>query len=357
MEAMQGGGREALGGAELRPVAAGRAARRRRCAAGRERGAHAARGPRPVRGLLPLPPRRGRRGHLRRRAPGDRQRRRTCASTSCSRSARTRWAKLDRFEGRIPRLFAQLRPRRAPGPDGGAARRSSGPVESGTAGCRRGEQPYTVEPALVDAVLDAAAAGGSRSPRAAPRGDPRRRVERRGDRGAVPPARHGAALARDGRGGRARPDPRPARGARRARSRSSRTTCSKRSARSPPPSRPSPPTLFRFLVTRSKTKIAHPASDLADWTERPEPEVAAVLEKLCRGESGRILRPVRRPRARPGDDALRALPRRPRRADPRLAARLRGRTGPGARRTGSSPVSEACWSRSSPSSPRSASGR
>ena len=48
--------------------------------------------------------------------------------------------------------------------------------------------------------------------------------------------------------------------------------------------------LFRFLVTRSKTKIAHPASDLAEWTGRPEPEVSAVLDKLCRGESGRILR-------------------------------------------------------------------
>ena len=52
--------------------------------------------------------------------------------------------------------------------------------------------------------------------------------------------------------------------------------------------------VFRFLVTRSKTKIAHPATDLADWT-RPEPEVTAVLEKLCRGESGRILRSVSPP--------------------------------------------------------------
>ena len=48
-------------------------------------------------------------------------------------------------------------------------------------------------------------------------------------------------------------------------------------------------------MTRSKTKIAHSASDLAEWTDRPEPEVTAVLEKLCRGESGRILRAVRSP--------------------------------------------------------------
>src|SRR5215218_5882788 len=53
--------------------------------------------------------------------------------------------------------------------------------------------------------------------------------------------------------------------------------------------------LFRFLVTRSKTKIAHPASDLAEWTKRSEPDVIAVLEQLCRGESGRILRAVAPP--------------------------------------------------------------
>ncbi len=50
--------------------------------------------------------------------------------------------------------------------------------------------------------------------------------------------------------------------------------------------------LFRFLVTRSKTKIAHPASDLAEWSGRPEAEVTVVLDKLCTGEGGRILRRV-----------------------------------------------------------------
>jgi WD40 repeat protein len=47
---------------------------------------------------------------------------------------------------------------------------------------------------------------------------------------------------------------------------------------------------FQYLVTRSRTKIAHSDSDLADWTKQPEPEVASVLEKLSRGETGRILR-------------------------------------------------------------------
>ena len=46
------------------------------------------------------------------------------------------------------------------------------------------------------------------------------------------------------------------------------------------------------MVTRSKTKIAHTASDLADWVKRPERDVRPVLEKLSTGEAGRILRPI-----------------------------------------------------------------
>jgi WD40 repeat protein len=49
---------------------------------------------------------------------------------------------------------------------------------------------------------------------------------------------------------------------------------------------------LRFLVSKSKTKIAHTSSDLSEWTGRPEPQVTAVLETLCAGESGRILRAV-----------------------------------------------------------------
>src|SRR5262249_1054759 len=42
----------------------------------------------------------------------------------------------------------------------------------------------------------------------------------------------------------------------------------------------------------SGTKIAHSASDLAEWTGRPEAEVTRVLDRLCSGESGRILRAI-----------------------------------------------------------------
>src|SRR5439155_7852760 len=50
--------------------------------------------------------------------------------------------------------------------------------------------------------------------------------------------------------------------------------------------------VFRFLATRSKTKVTQSATDLAEWTKRPEPEVATVLDKLCSPEHGRILRPI-----------------------------------------------------------------
>ncbi len=204
------------------------------------------------------------------------------------------WAKLDRFEGRIPSLFANYlrvehldRDGGARG-DRGADRGVEPPPAAGRAAVRRSSRRSST------AVLDAAAAGGSRSRDERRRGAPDA-ASADDDRGAVPPARDGAALARDGRGGRrTRSTLARARGARRRARRSSRTTCSTRSASSRPPSRPSPPTCFRFLVTRSKTKIAHPASDLAEWTGGPEPEVAAVLDKLCRGESGRILRAVAR---------------------------------------------------------------
>ncbi len=58
--------------------------------------------------------------------------------------------------------------------------------------------------------------------------------------------------------------------------------------------------VFRHLVTRSGEKFAHAAPDLADLVKRPEPEVAAVLDKLSGSQSGRILRPIARPGGRNG---------------------------------------------------------
>ena len=87
-----------------------------------------------------------------------------------------------------------------------------------------------------------------------------------------------------------------------------------------------------------------------------------MLEKLCRGESGRILRSVSPPA---GETAvqLRALPRRPRRADPRVAQAYEQQREQEAERSasgrsgGGSCASAPCCSHSSPSSPGSPSGR
>ena len=49
---------------------------------------------------------------------------------------------------------------------------------------------------------------------------------------------------------------------------------------------------FRFMVTSSRTKIAHRARDLAEWTGRPESDIVRVLTQLAGGRGGRILRPL-----------------------------------------------------------------
>jgi WD40 repeat protein len=59
----------------------------------------------------------------------------------------------------------------------------------------------------------------------------------------------------------------------------------------PPDERDIAAAAFRYLVTRSRTKIAHSVADLADWTEVPEERLTPVLEHLS-GSGARILRPV-----------------------------------------------------------------
>jgi WD40 repeat protein len=58
--------------------------------------------------------------------------------------------------------------------------------------------------------------------------------------------------------------------------------------------------IFHHLVTPSGTKIAHTATDLADYAQLPQPEVVPVLEELSRGDV-RILRPVPPPSGRADD--------------------------------------------------------
>ena len=222
------------------------------------------------------------------------------------------------LRGAHPGAVRQLPARRPPRPRRRARGDRGADRASGTERLPPGEQPYAIEPALVEAVLDGRGRRGCAHGEA-PSGAGR---EARGERIEAPflqlvlerlwrddasqPASHSSTL----------------RGSRRsaARSGSSRTTsldalgrlAARRAGRR---GRPSSASSSR----RSKTKIAHPAADLADWTRRPEPEVdGGAREALPRRERPH---PARRRAARRTTTGatLRALPRRARRADPRLA--------------------------------------
>jgi hypothetical protein len=221
------------------------------------------------------------------------------------------WAKLDRFEGRIPRLFVNYVRVEHLQPEA-AEQAIEGPIAEWNRRLPEGDAPWSVEPALVTAVIGATAAGrlafdggadgagtGATTTDTA-EGDRVPGLDR--DDGAGPQGPRGIeapflqlvmerlwrvtaaagsrelTLARlDALGGAERIVETHLQDALAALSRHEQAVAAD---------------VFRYLVTRSKTKIAHSVSDLAEWTKRPEAEIAAVLEKLCRGESGRILRAV-----------------------------------------------------------------
>jgi hypothetical protein len=58
--------------------------------------------------------------------------------------------------------------------------------------------------------------------------------------------------------------------------------------------------VFHYLVTPSGTKIAHSPADLAAYVDVPEPELRPVLQRLADGDV-RILRPVPRPFGEAGE--------------------------------------------------------
>jgi WD40 repeat protein len=202
------------------------------------------------------------------------------------------WAKLDRFEDSIPALFDNYV--RVDHLDGKAAREAiDGPVREWNVRLPPGEEPYAVEPALAEKVIEAAAAGrlalteigNGGGPDAAAAGGVEapflQLVLERLWRATVAAGAHTLDLARlEALGGAQQ---------------IVENHLLEALGKLTPGEQDAAADLFRYLVTRSKTKIAHPATDLADWTGRPEPEVTAVLEKLCRGESGRILRSVSPP--------------------------------------------------------------
>ena len=97
-------------------------------------------------------PRRGRRrapDGLRGRAGAASSTTRTCAVNVLLSIREDAWAKLDRFEGHIPSLFANYV--RVDHLDLEAAREAiEGPIEAWNRCCLHGEQPYEIEPALVE---------------------------------------------------------------------------------------------------------------------------------------------------------------------------------------------------------------
>jgi WD40 repeat protein len=199
------------------------------------------------------------------------------------------WAKLDRFEGRIPRLFANYI--RIEHLTRATAREAIElPVAEWNRRLPPGETPYRLEAALVEEVIDAAATGGLTPPvsHPFPESAPAQVEEIEAPFLQLVMQRlWRAAVAAD------------------SRTLTRATLADLGGAQQivenhlldalgelTPRERLIASALFRFLVTQSKTKISHSAMDLADWTRQPEPEVTAVLEKLCRRESGRILRRV-----------------------------------------------------------------
>jgi predicted nuclease with TOPRIM domain len=203
------------------------------------------------------------------------------------------WAKLDRFEGHIPLLFANYL--RVDHLDLDAAREAiEAPIAAWNRTLEPGAEPYDIEPALIGAVLSAAGGGltlAAADETAATAGD---RVEapflqlvlERLWRATVADGAHVLTLARLQALG----------GARQIVERHLLDAL----GRLTPTEQDAASDCFRFLVSSSKAKIAHPAADLAEWTRRSEPQVTTVLDKLCSGESGRILRAVAPP---PGESS------------------------------------------------------
>lgn len=197
------------------------------------------------------------------------------------------WAKLDRFEGKIPHLFANYI--RVEHLSRAAARDAiEGPIDEWNR--RTDGEPYRVEASLVEAVLDAAAVGGLAPSAARPvlEAEPEtveapflQLVMQRLWTATVTAGSRELTLATLERLG----------GAQEVVENHLLEALATLTA----PDRVVAAKVFRYLVTRASSKIAHSASDLAEWTGESEPEVTAVLGKLCRPESGRVLRRVTPP--------------------------------------------------------------
>jgi hypothetical protein len=193
------------------------------------------------------------------------------------------WAKLDRFEGHVPLLFANYL--RIDHLDAEAAGEAiEGPIAAWNRLLPAAAAPYDIEPALMTAVLAAARGGLAGDETAASD-----RIEapflqlvlERLWRDTVDAGEHELTLERLEALGGAR--------------RIVENHLNDALARLTPAQQDDASDCFRFLVSSSRTKIAHAAADLAEWTHRPEAALTAVLELLCTADAGRILRAVAPP--------------------------------------------------------------
>jgi WD40 repeat protein len=198
------------------------------------------------------------------------------------------WAGLDRFEGHVAGLFANYL--RIDHLDVDSGREAiTGPI--GAWNDARGSESgaYEIEPALVEAVIEAAAtspgladATGAEIPANAER----ERVEapflqlvmERVWGATVEAGDHTLTLDRLTELG----------GARRIVARHLDDALGRLTRRE----RDVASDCFAFLVSRSRTKVAHSSVDLTDWTKRDHAQVVDVLDKLCTGQGGRVLRTV-----------------------------------------------------------------
>ena len=207
------------------------------------------------------------------------------------------WAKLDRFEGRIPALFDELHPRRAPRPRRRRGRRSSGPIEEWNRRLPPARSRTTVEPALVEAVIEAAAAGRLGSPRAATAPARRRQTPTRSRRRSCSSCWSGSGATTVAAGAHTLDLARleALGGAQQIVENHLLDALGKLT----PDEQAVAADVFRFLVTRSKTKIAHPASDLAEWTDGPSRRSRPCSRSSAAARAAASCAPSPRPRARP----------------------------------------------------------
>ena len=286
-----------------------RVARRRARRLGRVRVERpAAARPRPVRGVLPLP-----------RALAATRRFDELATRSIAGATCRALPALDpRGRARASSTASRARPGPArataadrPPRPGGRARGDRRPARALEPRCRRPATRSRSSRRWSKRCSTRSTAGGCHSATA---GAPPAR-DRRPDRGAVPPARADAALGR-GAAGAGRTRARVCATLERLGGAERIVRTHLDAALGGLPSRDAGrrrPRVFRYLVTPSGTKIAHRVADLAEYAG-VSPEAARAGRRTRSPGDVRILRPA-------GDGALRDLPRRPRGADPRLAAR------------------------------------